>query len=110
VSTNVIRQGTQVIHDLLRPWEHMPIDALQNGPMTRVDGDHKGVVDQSMSVRAYMDNLPTQIECGGNILFKRHGVGENRAICISFATEARRRSDNRCLEKLGCLTGAPPRY
>jgi hypothetical protein len=87
----VIHQGTQVIHDLLRLWEHMPVDALQNGPMARIDGYHKGVVDQSMTVGAYIDNPPTQVECGGDILFERHGVGENRAIFFSFVTETRRR-------------------
>ena len=80
----MIHQGTQVIHDLLGPWEHMPVDALQNGPMARVDGYHKGVVDQSMSVGVDIDYPSTQVECGGDILFKCHGVGEISVLVISF--------------------------
>jgi hypothetical protein len=86
--TNVIHQGTQVIHDLLRLWEHMPVDALQNGPMARVDGYHKGVVDQSMSVGADIDYPPTQVECGGDIPFKGHGVGAISVTGISFAVRS----------------------
>jgi hypothetical protein len=56
--------------------------------MARVDGYHKGVIDQSMSVGADIDYPPAQVECGGDILLKCHGVGEISVIGISFAVRS----------------------